>query len=155
MGRILHSRHEEENLCREVLKVQLAMGWPGLTKEVKEICRKVGLPDVTKEYLYRKKIYEYIQLYDMKVMKDNMHQDKYINIRNRDCRYVQSYMYEKNLLQSRTEFLWDTLMIDTRTTMKGKYQKDKYSCPTVGRAGRRECWRLPPTYSVSAPPTPI
>ena len=148
VARILHSSHEEENLCREVLKVQLAMGWPGLTKEVKEICRKVGLPDVTKEYLYRKKIYEYIQLYDMKVMKENMHQDKYINIRNRDCRYVQPYMYEKNLLQSRTEFLWDTLMIDTRTTMKGKYQKDKYSCPHC-REGREEGVLETPSHLLS------
>ena len=82
VARILHSSQEEETLGREVLKVQLAMGWPGLTKEVKEILWKVDLPNVTKEYIYRKKIYEYIQLYDMKVMKENMHQDKYINIRN-------------------------------------------------------------------------
>ena len=47
----------------------------GLTKEVKEICRKVGLPDVTKEYLYRKTIYEFIQFYYMKVMKEKMNQD--------------------------------------------------------------------------------
>ena len=24
------------------------------------------------------------------------------------------------------EFLWDTMMIDTRTAMKSKYEKDKY-----------------------------
>ena len=101
-------------------------GRPGLAME---ICRKVGLPDVTEEYLGRKKIHEYIQYYDMKVTKENMKQDKYILIRNRDCRHVQPYMYEKNLLQSRMEFLWHTLMIDTRTTMKGKYQKDHNSCP--------------------------
>ena len=92
VARILHSSQEEENLCREVLKVQLAMGWSGLTKEVKEICKTVGLPDVTEEYICRKKIHEYMQYYDMKVTKKNMQQDKYINIRNRDCRQVQPYM---------------------------------------------------------------
>ena len=86
VGRILHSSLEEEHLCRE------AMGWPGLTKEVKEICRKVGLPDVTEEYLGRKKIHEYTQYYNMKVTKENMKQDKYIMIRNRDCCHVQPYM---------------------------------------------------------------
>ena len=35
------------------------------------------------------------------------------------------------------EFLWDTLMIDTRTTMKGKYQKDQHSCNQC-REGREE-----------------
>ena len=92
VARILHSSQEEENLCREVLKAQLAMGWSGLTKEVKEICKTVGLPDVTEEYICRKKIHEYIQYYDLKVTKENMQQDKYINIRNRDCRQVQPYM---------------------------------------------------------------
>ena len=63
VARILHYSQEEENLRREVLKLQLAMGWSGLTKEVKEVCRKVGLPDhqadhqadVTEEYICRKK----------------------------------------------------------------------------------------------------
>ena len=38
-------------------------------------------------------------------------------------------MYKKSLLQSRMEFLWDTDMIDTRTTRKCKYEKDKYERP--------------------------
>ena len=38
-------------------------------------------------------------------------------------------MFKKSLEQSRLEFLWQTYMIDTRTTMKGKYPKGKYSCP--------------------------
>ena len=39
VARILHSDKEKENLCREVLQVQLAMCWSGIVKEVKEICR--------------------------------------------------------------------------------------------------------------------
>ena len=50
-------------------------------------------------------------------------------IRNEDFRAVQPYMMKKSLQQSRVEFLWRTMMIDTRTTMKSKYEKDKYSCP--------------------------
>ena len=38
-------------------------------------------------------------------------------------------MFDKSLQQSKKEFLWDTMMIDTRTTMKCKYKKDKYECP--------------------------
>ena len=137
VARILHSNPEEENLCREVLKVQLAMGWPGLIQEVKEICRKVGLPDITEVYSCRKEIHQFVQYYDIKILKENMKQEKYRIIRERDCRFVQPYMFEKNLLQSRMEFLWDTFMIETRTTMKGKYEKDKYSCPHC-REGRED-----------------
>ena len=136
--KILHSSRGEENLCREVLEVQVAMGWPGLTREVKEICRKVGLSDPTKKYLCRKDIIEYIQYHDMKVAKEEMASlDKCKVIRERDCRYIQPYMYKKNLLESRMEFLWETSMIDTRTTMKGRYEKDKYSCPHC-REGREQ-----------------
>ena len=124
------------------------MGWPGLTQEVKDICQKVGLPDVTQQYVSRKEILKYIQYYDMKLAKENMKQEKYVIIRERDCRFVQPYMFEKNLLQSRMEFLWDTLMIDTRTTMKGKYEKDKYNCPHC-REGREDGVLETPSHLLS------
>ena len=44
VARVLHT--EKENLCREVLQVHMAMGWPGLYREVQEICKTVGLGDV-------------------------------------------------------------------------------------------------------------
>ena len=130
VGRILHTGKDKENLCREVLEVQLAMDWPGIIKEVKEICQAVGLEDVTTKYIYREKVKEYMMYYDMKFAKEKMeHLEKCSSIRNQDCRFVQSYMFEKSLEQSRLEFLWQTQMLDTRITMKEKYQKDKYNCP--------------------------
>ena len=138
VGRIFHTGKEKENLCREVLEVQLAMGWPGLTKEVQEICKTVGLRDVTQKYLNREEVIEYIQYYDMKCAKDKMAPlEKCRVIRNRDCRFVRPYMYQESLEQSRLEFLWESCMVDTRTTMKAKYEKDKYNCPHC-REGREE-----------------
>ena len=134
--RVLHTQQEEENLCREVLQVQMAMGWPGLIQEVQVICRTVGLDDVTKKYLNRQEVKEYIKYYDMKLAKSDMAPlEKCTAIRHRDFRSVQPYMYEKSLEQSRLEFQWETRMVDLRTNMKGKYTKDKYSCPhcTEGR----------------------
>ena len=85
---------------------------------------------MTKKYLCRKDIVEYIQYFDMKVAKEKMAgKEKCEIIRIRDFRYIQPYMYEKSLQQSRMEFLWETKMIDTRMTMKNKYKKDEYSCP--------------------------
>ena len=136
VARVLHTQQEEENLCREVLQVQMAMGWPGLIEEVQVICKTVGFADVTKKYLNRQEVKEYIEYYDMKLAKNDMAPlEKCTAIRNRDFRSVQPYMYEKSLELSRLEFLWETRMIDTRTNMKGKYDKDKYSCPHC-RQGR-------------------
>ena len=130
VARIMHTNKEKENLCREVLQVQLAMGWPGIMKEVKEICRAVGLEDVTIKYIHRDKVKEYIQYFDMKCAKEKMEPlEKCRLIRREDCRFVKSYMFEKSLEQSRLEFIWQTQMLDTRTTMKGKYQKNNYTCP--------------------------
>ena len=36
--KILHIDKDKEILCGEVLQVQMSMGWPGLIREVKEIC---------------------------------------------------------------------------------------------------------------------
>ena len=47
-----------------------------------------------------------------------------------DLRKMQSYMLQKSLSDSRMEFLWQTNMLDSRSTMKGKYNKDQYWCPT-------------------------
>ena len=64
----------------------------------------------------------------MKMVKESMSSlNKCKKMRERDCRFVQPYMFEKLLMQSRMEFLWDTMMLDTRTTMKGRYKKDKYN----------------------------
>ena len=88
MARIWHSSRGEENLCREVIKVQLAIGWPGIMKELQDICKTVGLEDMTKQYLGRKNFLEYIQFYDMKIAKGKMlHLDKCKWIRDQDCRF--------------------------------------------------------------------
>ena len=54
-------QQEEGGLAREVLEEQITMGWPGLIKEVQNICKTVGLQDITKCYISRKEIIEYIK----------------------------------------------------------------------------------------------
>ena len=90
----------------------------------------VGLSDVTQKYIYRKKVVEYMQYYDMKCAKEKIEPlEKCRLFRSRDCRFVQPYILQKSLAQSRLQFLWDTQMIETRTTVKGKYKKDMITCP--------------------------
>ena len=130
VARLLHTNEQQENVCREVLQEQLLQGWPGLTKEVQEICQTVGLPDVTKEYIVRKKVLESLEYYSMKITKEKMvGKEKYRHMIKKDCRKMQPYMRINSLEQSRIEFLWQSDMLDTRSTMKGKYPKNQYNCP--------------------------
>ena len=47
---------------------------------------------------------------------------KLITIKNENNMKMQKYMTDKSLEDSRLEFKWRTNMLDTRTTMKGKYK---------------------------------
>ena len=85
---------------------------------------------MTKEYVHRKEALGAIEYYSMKIAKEQMSgKEKCRHIVKMDCRQMQPYMQRISLELSRTEFLWNTDMLDTRTTMKAKYQKDQSWCP--------------------------
>ena len=49
---ILHCR-EKNNYARELLEEELFYGWAGITKEVQHICKEMGLPNATHQYISR------------------------------------------------------------------------------------------------------
>ena len=119
------------------------MGWDGITKEAKEACSKIGLDDVTKKFIPREKIKEAIMYHSMAEVKEEMQSKKYKKldkIKYGDCRYMQPYMKEKSLEDSRIEFCWLTNMLDTRTTMPGRYGRKTtcQHCPAGRENGQEE-----------------
>ena len=89
----------------------------------------MGLPDATLKYLNRKEIKEAMCYHHLGILKKEMlGKSKCDEIRNTDTRKIQDFMLEKSLENARLEVLWLTNMLDTRTTMKGKY-KEPYTCP--------------------------
>ena len=56
-----------------------------------------------------------------------MEYKKLDQIKCEDCRCPQSYMFQKSLAEARMEFIWKCDMLDTRTTMKWKYEKGQMS----------------------------
>ena len=66
VARIMHTGKDNENLFCEVMQVQLAMGWPAIVIEVKEIFRAIGLEDLTTKYIHRDKVKEYMLYFDIK-----------------------------------------------------------------------------------------
>ena len=65
-------RQEEEVLAREVLEQQLMMGWPGLGIEVEEICRELGLPNMSVEDVDEERMEKAVFYDHYKHLKDDM-----------------------------------------------------------------------------------
>ena len=133
---ILFHHEEEDNYARDLLQEQLHMGWGGLTREVVEICSKVGLPDACKQYVHRDVVVDHIRVSNLKKLKKDMEGlGKLERIIKEDLRKPQKYMELVSLEDARLEFRWRTNMLDTRASMGKRYSSKE--CPHC-REGREE-----------------
>jgi hypothetical protein len=135
--RILHATEDqEENYAREILQEQLANGWGGLTKEVEEICLRVGLPNACSQFVSRQEVKEAMLASSAKVLKEQMAGLKKLElIKQEDFRTRQSYMLGQSLEDAQLEFRWRTGMLDCRANMGRRYSgKTCPHCP----AGRED-----------------
>ena len=141
VSKLLH-KSDKGSYCRQILEEQTYMGWDGLAKEADEACRKVGLPDVRRVEIPRGQVKEAVLYFSVAEVKQEMNSTKYKKlekIKYLDGRQMQQYMKDKSLEDSRLEFRWLTEMLDTRTTMPGRYG-GRRTCPHCpeGREGGQE-----------------
>ena len=86
-------RQEEGGLAREVLKEQLAMGFPGLGQEVSSICRNIGLPDACRLEVTKEEVKEAIRLDHLMKLKIEMSGKKKLEELSRcDLRAAHEYV---------------------------------------------------------------
>ena len=136
-------RQEEGGLARDVLKEQLAMGFPGLGHEVREICKELGLPDATRMDINKKEVKEAIQLSSLREVKAEMAgKTKLQELALCDLREAQSYM-DWSVEESRMAFRLQNRMLDCRDNMPARYKRDKIcrACqpsPATGMEGQEE-----------------
>ena len=103
--------------------------WEGITKEVKTTCQAMGLPDATQQYVSRQEAKEAMNIHHLITVKKEMEgKSKCDKIYTKDLRVMQDFIKDNSLENARMEVLWMTNMLDTRSTMKGKYSK-QYNCP--------------------------
>jgi hypothetical protein len=125
---ILFKQSEQESYARDLLQEQLAMGWEGITKEVEEICIKVGLPNACKVFVRRCDALKNIKLSSLKQLKLDMEGLSKLEImKTKDLRKPQDYMKKISLEDSRLEFRWRSNMLDNRGCMSNKYTSK--ACP--------------------------
>ena len=121
---------QDENYPREILQEQLNNGWDGLTKEVKEICEKVGLPNACTKYIHKEEIKKAMLVSNAKELKEQMTGlSKLEHLMNEDLRFGQEYIKSKSLEDARLEFRWQTGMLDNRANMGRRYSGK--TCPTL------------------------
>ena len=132
---IIHLFEDEENFAREVLVEQYRNGWAGITEEVVQICKMVGVPNACEVFVSREEVTEAILHHHLISLKQEMKQLKKLDrISDKEVRFMQNYMLQKSLEDARLEFKWKTSMLDCRAWMPGKYSGEK-ACPHC-QAGR-------------------
>ena len=114
---------EEGGLAREILEEQLAMGFPGLGQEVRQICVELGLPDDTRMDVQKEQVREAIQLNSLKELKAEMTgKIKIKELAMCDLRQPQSYFYwsVEDILLTNFLRLPDRLICLSRIDQAGK-----------------------------------
>ena len=80
-----------------------------------------GLPNVCLKYVGRAEVDDALRINHLKEIRKEMEPLKKLDeIKMKDTRYMQVYMQQKSLENSRMEFLWETHRLDTRCHIKGK-----------------------------------
>ena len=127
--KILHcTSDQEENYAREILLEQLDNGWDGLTKEVEEICERVGLPNACLQYVTKEDLKEAMQLSNARELKEQMTDlSKLEGTMDEDMRFCQDYIKSMSVEDARLEFRWRTGMLDNRANMGRRYSGK--TCP--------------------------
>ena len=74
----------EESYAKEILEEQMAMKWDGLSKEVTEICEKVGLRNACTVFVDRKTVTEAVMYSHLKVLKKEYSTEKLRHLKDND-----------------------------------------------------------------------
>ena len=116
------------------------MGWAGLTREVEEICQKLGLPNACQQFVHREQVLDHSMLNNLKKVKEDMEGLSKMNqLKMEDLRKAQKYMGMVPLEDASLEFRWRTGMLDNRGCIKNKYTSKEYPhCPEGREKGVEE-----------------
>ena len=119
--------HEKDALCRQIYEEGKAKGWPGLGKEVTDICKEINIPDVNNEAVAKTIVKEAIFNHHYEAMKKEMDgMTKLEPIKNDDFRQAQEYFKNKSIENGRMAFRIRSQMLDgIPGNFKNKYRKDK------------------------------
>ena len=133
-------REQEEGcLAREVWEEQVRMGWPGLAREVKAICKEIGIADITDSQtrIDKDEIKEAIIINHLKCMKEDMSGKKLDIMKRTDMRQRRQYT-KLSVEECRMAFRLEVFQFDCRANMPTRYGRD-LRCRACGpEAGQQQ-----------------
>ena len=101
------------------------MGWPGLAREVQDICRQTGLPDATNINLSLDKVTvkEAIKVHHLQFLKDSMTGQKLESMKRTDMRERRHYT-KLRVDECRMAFRLEVFQFECRANMPTRYKRD-------------------------------
>jgi hypothetical protein len=119
--------HDEDTLCRQIYEEGKLRGWPGLGKEVAEICKAIDIPDVNNEVVTKAAVKDAIFNHHYAAMTEEIvNMTKLEPIKNDDFRETQEYFKNKSIENGRMSFRIRTQMLDEIPgNFKNKFRNDK------------------------------
>ena len=119
-------QQEETSLSREIYETGKRKGWPGLSSEVKEICKVIGMADANENYVTKEEVKCAIFNHHYMEMKKEMEEKskKLKDICHEDFTEVQDYFHQKSVEDVRMAFRVRCKMVpDIPANFSQKYRK--------------------------------
>ena len=105
---------QEKSLAKAIYQEQLERNWPGLSIEVREICKAVGLDDINKKDIKKEAMEEAIFFHNYKEMKQDLQGYKKLeDVKDNGFTKIPEYMEEKSLEKSRMSFRIKSKMVQS------------------------------------------
>ena len=125
----------KETLANQIYEEQRRSRFPGLAKEVSEMCSELGIEDVNNSVIEKSKLKRILQSAcedkDERELKEKMI-NKTAELKKEDCKLKQ-YMKEKSLKQVRDTFRVRTNLVEGfRANFKSMYARDNLECQGCG-----------------------
>ena len=100
------------NQCLYVYHQQLERSWPGLSKEVEDICNTIGIANINEKEVTKEELEDAIFFHNYREMKEDINKYKKLeDVKHEDMRELPEYMMEKSLETSRMAFRVRTKMV--------------------------------------------
>ena len=117
-------KHDVNTLCRQIYEEGRKHDWPGLGKEVAEICNVLGIPDMNVEEISKSEVKEAIfENHYKELMEIIKSKSKLDAINGEDFIKVQDYFHDKSVENSRMAFRIRTEMVkEIPGNFKNKYR---------------------------------
>ena len=120
---------QERSLAKEIYEEQLKNDWPGLSVEVKEICREIGVHNLNEKDVSKEELEDAIYFHNYKEMKLEVSSYKKLEaIKNDDFRELPDFMNDKSIDNARMGFRIKSGMVNKiKMNYKGSY-KNNLTC---------------------------